>query len=626
MEEKRIKLPKKYNLINSLSLSNKNILFKESNNIEESKSNKNIIVKRSNENNLISSGTESTFYTNKKKNKSIHYIYKKNLSRPKGKINISKNNSKNISSSRKIINKISKYQNYCFPLSPKYKEELNIINNTQNVLNINNNSYKELKKIHGNKEIQEKIKCNTIKNGNNICIINKNINKDDNHEFINIEDIMLLDEKFNDILTSIQLKSNIANKCFEFINFYIQSSILNKLENYYKNVYAKIIVHNSIILIIFIIILIYHLSFDDKSINSCSNYLINIIKMNYNSYLLLCDYISRKVSSKEKDNIWVQKLKIMIKENLKHLDLNNEEYINYLLSKNFNINLDIKESYTNHLYELKFYIFQIEKYIKILLKFLDNEKLKIEFIEIFKNFKNISMHELNNFFFTKILRVINKNASVGGEASLYNTENDNIKKKEEKIPYISYPNPKKFTLILDLDETLISFKIEKNKKNKGLLKFRPGLDEFLQNVKKYYEIIIFTSSTKQYADPIINEIENNIKYFDYKLYRHHTIICDNFFVKDISRIGRPLDKIIIVDNMPQNYKLQKENGIMIKPYWGEDNYDSALLSLGDILIKIACNFDDVRKGIIFYKDDLLNKVSSNFARKEHKELNSTEII
>ena len=67
--------------------------------------------------------------------------------------------------------------------------------------------------------------------------------------------------------------------------------------------------------------------------------------------------------------------------------------------------------------------------------------------------------------------------------------------------------------------------------------------------------------------------------------------------------------------MPRNYKLQKENGIMIKPYWGEDNNDSALISLGDILIKIACNFDDVRKGILFYKDDILNKVSSNFSRR-----------
>jgi Dullard-like phosphatase family protein len=127
-----------------------------------------------------------------------------------------------------------------------------------------------------------------------------------------------------------------------------------------------------------------------------------------------------------------------------------------------------------------------------------------------------------------------------------------------------------------------------------------------------YEIIVFTSATKEYADPIENSIEQNEKYFDARLYRHHTIIYENDFVKDISRIGRPLDSIIIVDNMPQNFRLQKENGIFIKPFWGDDIFDTALFSLADILEKIHNQFDDVRHGIYFYKDEILNKVTSNF--------------
>ena len=645
MEEKKIKLPKKYGFYNLRSFSNKNKPYKESinnstNNITNS-TNMYIVNDYDNKKTSIitsiTTAADSLFDQNKKPTKSpLNLIYKKNISRPKGKINMSKSKKRIINSSKKKICTNQKYQNILYPILKMNSEEMNIVNNSYNYLNKKNDistrvSYSNLlTKIHGNKEIQDKIKCHTIKNSNNLKIIKNTFNKNKSiknitnniykkDEFINIEDLMLLEEKFNDVVKAIKIKSNITNECFEFINFYNQSSLFNKFENYYKNINAKIVVHNSIILIIYDIILIYHLSLNNQDIDACYNYLLNIIKMNHNSYLLLCDYISNKVSSKEKENIWVKKFKIMINENLKHLDLNNTEYINYLMSKNIDINYDIKDSnILNPLFELKFYTHTIEIYLKIIIKYIKEQNIKNEFLEIYKNLKYISIETLNNFFFTKILKIINKNASTGGGADLYgcidgswNTE-DNF-----HVPYINYPCKKKFTLILDLDETLISFKIDNKQENKGILKFRPGLDEFLQNMKKFYEIIVFTSATKQYADPIENEIENNVKYFDFRFYRQHAIVYDNYFVKDLSRIGRSLDKMIIVDNMPRNYKLQKENGIMIKPYWGEDEYDTALISLGEILNKIACNFDDVREGIVYYKDDILNKVSSNFA-KTHK--------
>ena len=160
-----------------------------------------------------------------------------------------------------------------------------------------------------------------------------------------------------------------------------------------------------------------------------------------------------------------------------------------------------------------------------------------------------------------------------------------------------------------LDETLISLKIEEEQ-NKGLLRLRPGLFEFLSSVKIFYELVIFTSSTQEYADPILNAIEKGNKIFDFKLYRQHTIIYNNEFVKDISKLGRPLDKLIIVDNLQQNFRLQKQNGIMIKGFWGEDIYDTALYSLSEILTHIANEFTDVRIGILKYRDEILTKVSS----------------
>jgi CTD small phosphatase-like protein 2 len=183
-----------------------------------------------------------------------------------------------------------------------------------------------------------------------------------------------------------------------------------------------------------------------------------------------------------------------------------------------------------------------------------------------------------------------------------------------KPPYLKTKNLKNYTLVLDLDETIIHFKINPNNESEGVLKLRPGIFEFLETLGKYYEIVIFTAATQEYADLILDRIEEKTIYFDYKLYRQHAVIIDNDFIKDLNRLGRPLDKVIIVDNMPQNFRLQKENGINIRAYWGEDPNDTALFSLKDILINIAKEGGDVRKSLAKYKDEIVKKVTTNISK------------
>ena len=134
-------------------------------------------------------------------------------------------------------------------------------------------------------------------------------------------------------------------------------------------------------------------------------------------------------------------------------------------------------------------------------------------------------------------------------------------------------------------------------------------------LENYYELVVFTAATQDYADPIINAIEQKGVNFDYRLYRIHTIIINNDFVKDLSRLGRDLSRTIIVDNMEQNYKLQPENGITIRPFWGKDINDMALYDLITILIQIAKNNMDVRDGIKLYKEDIISRVTSNIFRR-----------
>ena len=115
-----------------------------------------------------------------------------------------------------------------------------------------------------------------------------------------------------------------------------------------------------------------------------------------------------------------------------------------------------------------------------------------------------------------------------------------------------------------------------------------------------------------------NNHKKNKKYFDFILYRQYTIIEGNDFVKDLNRLGRPLNKTIIIDNIQKNFCRQKNNGILIKPFLGEDKNDTALIDLIPILINIAKDDIDVRNGLMKYRDEILTKITSNLFRRGKK--------
>lgn len=507
-------------------------------------------------------------------------IYRKNYIKPKVPIAPSRNNN------HPILNKNTKISNINKVLSAR-SASLGHSSSTGNVFN----GFKQQNATMGTRQINSSFYEN-----------------DKQHAFINIEDLLLLEEKFTQVLCSTMSKSpNLFHECFELLNFYNNSSLYNRFENYFKDESSKVAIHIYIIMMFYSIILFYDISFDKNSLNSFGGHMTSVISLNHQSYLLLCEYILSKISSSEKGNVWVKQLKDMLEEKLTHIDFYNKEFLQYSLNNQTITNKSVVE--------IKFYSNQIARLIRIILKNYSDSKLIEDFVHYFKSINNLSCDEINTFFRKKVVRVLNKNASVlGSDISPNETKGQN----GVTVPYLKKESVKKFTLVLDLDETLICYKLDPRDDRKGILRFRPYLNQFLDVVKKYYEIVIFTSATKEYADPIIDAIEQQNLYFDYRLYRQHAIIYNNDFVKDLSRLGRDLSKVLIVDNMPQNFRLQKENGIYIKAFWGEDAYDTALLDLSEILEQIALHYTDLRKGIAFFKDDILNKITSNFSRNSLK--------
>ncbi len=174
-------------------------------------------------------------------------------------------------------------------------------------------------------------------------------------------------------------------------------------------------------------------------------------------------------------------------------------------------------------------------------------------------------------------------------------------------PYLPPIDSKyKYTLVLDMDETLIHFFFTHIN---GMFFVRPYCFDFLNELNELYEIITFTAGTKDYADNILNQLDINGDIIKYRLYRQHTSIIGCNVYKDLSKIGRDLSKTIIIDNLRENFKMQPNNGIFIKT-WTSDINDTQFRDLKKVLKEIVeFNVPDVRVIISKINEDI--RISKN---------------
>ena len=178
-----------------------------------------------------------------------------------------------------------------------------------------------------------------------------------------------------------------------------------------------------------------------------------------------------------------------------------------------------------------------------------------------------------------------------------------LEKHKIKIPFLPPMDKNKFkyTLVLDLDETLVHYIEEKDR---HYVQVRPFAEYFISEMGKYFELVIFTSAEEEYANIVLEEIDKN-KVITHKLYRRHVEYNDGLCLKDLDKIGRDIKRVCIIDNDKNNFKLHVDNGIEIKEFLGEQD-DNELDLLGDLLMSIIeSNADDIRPII----KDIKNKMN-----------------
>jgi len=158
------------------------------------------------------------------------------------------------------------------------------------------------------------------------------------------------------------------------------------------------------------------------------------------------------------------------------------------------------------------------------------------------------------------------------------------------LPPVRHQDMHKLCMVIDLDETLVhsSFKpisnadfvvpveIDGTVHQVYVLK-RPYVDEFLQRMGDLFECILFTASLAKYADPVADLLDK-WGVFRCRLFRESCVFHRGNYVKDLNRLGRDLQKVVIVDNSPASYIFHPDNAVPVQS-WFDDMSDHELLDL-----------------------------------------------
>lgn len=650
-----------------------------------------------NENNVIKKYINNTRYFNSLSDHNTPDIVKQKNFIDQGKINIGKNNLFNNSTKHSSINsnyinsgldRKNKNRKSCnvnlatskkikfFLINEESTESVNLSNKEINSENIDKKGKRKYHIIQKTKKLGKNSTINNIKyklivpglinpisNNKNINFKNeeddKKSNNNNNFEYQpllkdlrNIENLnnvnnfvmvlkqhILIETELNNIIGKIlhqnkDYDSN-ANKVKSLIDLY--NTFFNQLNEISFELNIFIDKDKNILLqkIIKLLIIFHCLIFILISLQDIYSFFL-IIKLNYIEIfnnISFCIY-----------NIFMKYILDDLKKN-KYNDLSLIGKLNilvYSINPKYNIKSTMSEIDIFSLIE-KNYMICVDKFIK---KLNNNDNNMKEILNSTRSLLlDINKKDLlffidiclNNFLFT----ILNKNIQKAILNSKVSNKNNCALNSVPYLPKLPPDSKYKFTVVLDMDETLGHFisneiktkyfnnygylvdddkyNFSKNYENKdkikvGIFLIRPYARYFLEELNNLlYEIVIFTAGTKEYCDKILDIIDINNNLIKYRLYRSHLSLRNiNNDVKDLSLLGRNLNKIIIIDNLPENYKLQEDNGLPINSWLGDIN-DTSLKDLLGIMKLIAKkNVKDVREVVRNIKTQFKNKKIKDF--------------
>lgn len=144
---------------------------------------------------------------------------------------------------------------------------------------------------------------------------------------------------------------------------------------------------------------------------------------------------------------------------------------------------------------------------------------------------------------------------------------------------------RKPVLVLNVDDLLLHVHYDGIQYGTRVQK-RPHLKQFLEELNKYYEIVLFADSSIHFVAESIMKLEQSIRFDSHKLGLEYTTGSGRGIVKDLSKLGRPLSDVVFLEWKKNAYKFQPENTIVV-PRWKGETKDTLLLDVLPFLISLS---------------------------------------
>ena len=126
----------------------------------------------------------------------------------------------------------------------------------------------------------------------------------------------------------------------------------------------------------------------------------------------------------------------------------------------------------------------------------------------------------------------------------------------------------KMTVVFDLDETLVSNR-------------RPGASPAIQRhylkhmcrlLEGLVEVVLWTASTEETGRPVVDQIDPKGTFFHHVVFRSAKWFSSVTHTKDLTLLGRDMERVVIIENTPNCCKLNPQNALMVEDFRGDLRY------------------------------------------------------